>query len=121
MKIDFRKVIFRDESRVTLDGPDGWSKGWIFDDRTAPVTKRREQDGCGIMIWSMIVANKLIGPFKAGDGVKLTSETYRKFLSNTFKWCRSQSRLSKSKYVFRHDNAPSYAANATRNEYHSAS
>ena len=39
MKTDFSKVIFTDESRVTLDGPDGWSKGWVLQDREAPVSK----------------------------------------------------------------------------------
>ena len=66
------------------------------------------------MIWAGIVGNKLIGSFKVDDGVKLTSETYCKFLNNTFfKWYRNQSRSSKAKYVFMHDNAPSHAANAT--------
>ena len=114
IKIDFSKVIFTDESRWTLDGPGGWSKGWILDDRTAPITKRRQQDGGGIVIWTGIVGNKLIGPFKVDDGVTLTSETYCKFLSNTFfKWYRSQKRSSKANYVFMHENAPSHAANAT--------
>ena len=30
MTRDFSKVIFTDESRVTLDGPDGWPKGWVL-------------------------------------------------------------------------------------------
>ena len=114
MKIDFSKVIFTDKSRVTFDGPNGWSKGWILQDITAPITKRRQQDRGRIMIWAGIVWNKLIGPFKDDDDVKLISETYCKFLSNTFfKWDWSQSRSSKTKYVFMYDNAPSYAANAT--------
>ena len=36
MKTDFSKVVFTDESRVTLDAPDGWSKGWVLQDREAP-------------------------------------------------------------------------------------
>ena len=46
--------------------------------------------------------------------MKLISETYCKFLSNTFfKWGWNQSQSSKAKYVFMYDNAPSHAANAT--------
>ena len=29
MKLDFRRVIFSDECRVTLDGPDGFCRGWL--------------------------------------------------------------------------------------------
>ena len=115
MKTDFSKVVFTDESRVTLDGPDGWSKGWVLQDREAPVSKRRQQGGGSIMIWAGIYGDKLIGPYKVDDGVKLTSQSYCQFLDKTFfKWYKSQSRSFKTKCVFMHDNAPSHAANATR-------
>lgn len=29
LKTDFSKVLWTDEMRVTLDGPDGWAHGWI--------------------------------------------------------------------------------------------
>ena len=29
MKTDMNKVIFTDETRATLDGPDGWGKDWV--------------------------------------------------------------------------------------------
>lgn len=60
----FGTVIFTDESRVTLDGPDGWSKGWIFRDREPPSRLRRQQGGGGIMIWAGIVNDQVIGPYK---------------------------------------------------------
>ena len=37
MKVDFSKVIFTDECRASLDGPGGWSKGWILYDESVPV------------------------------------------------------------------------------------
>ena len=36
------------------------------------------------MFWSGIVGDKLIGPFKVPEGVKLTSEIYIEFLKTHF-------------------------------------
>ena len=30
MKTDMKHVLFTDESRATLDSPDGWSRGWVM-------------------------------------------------------------------------------------------
>ena len=114
IKTDFSKVIFTDESRVTLDGPDGWAKGWILHDQTAPTRLRRQQGGGGIMIWAGIVDSEIIGPFKVDDGVKLNSENYCKLLDETFfRWYKSKSRTFKRDCIFMQDNAPSHASKAT--------
>ena len=39
--------------------------------RKALSTKRRQQDGGGIMIWAEIVGNKLIEPFKVDDVIDM--------------------------------------------------
>ena len=33
MKCDFSKVIFTDECRASVDGPDGWSQRWVLHGR----------------------------------------------------------------------------------------
>jgi transposase len=88
---------------VTLDGPDGWAKGWILHDQTAPTRLRRQQGDC-----------EIIGPFKVDDGVKLNSENYCKLLDETFfRWYKSKSRTFKRDCIFMQDNAPSHASKAT--------
>ena len=47
MKTDFRNVLFKDECHATLDGPDGWSSGWILHGRQRGVRIRRQQGGGG--------------------------------------------------------------------------
>ena len=58
------KAIFADECRASLDGPDGWSKGWILHDESVPLRLWRQQGGIGVMFCSGIVGEKLVGPFR---------------------------------------------------------
>jgi len=115
MKLDFSKVIFTDACRTTLDGPDGWSKGWVCNDSSIPSRLRRQQGGGGVMFWAAIVGDELIGPFRVPEGVKMNSEAYVRFLTkNFFPWYRAQRRTFKLKCVFTHDNAPAHASRFTR-------
>ena len=43
MKLDFSNVVFTDESRVTLDGPDGWRRGWVINENRPPGIIRCQQ------------------------------------------------------------------------------
>ena len=115
MKLDFNKVIFTDECRATLDGPDGWRKGWVIEGGQAPWVARRQQGGGGVMFWAGIVKDRLIGPYKVDSSVKMNSETYSQFLNDSFfKWYKRQSRQFKLTCTFMHDNAPAHASKYTR-------
>ena len=115
MKLDFNKVIFTDECRATLDGPDGWWKGWVIEGEQAPWVARRQQGGGGVMFWAGIVKDRLIGPFKVDSSVKMNSETYSQFLDESFfKWYKRQSRQFKLTCTFMHGNAPAHASRYTR-------
>ena len=114
MKSDMKYVLFTDESRATLDGPDGWAKGWVINGDQAPVRRRRQQGGEGVMIWAGIIGGELIGPVRVPQGVKLTSATYCQFLKNVLEEWLEEVPLSRlKKVVFMHDNAPCHAAKAT--------
>ena len=115
MKINFETVIFTDECRATLDGPDGWSRGWVRTGVPVPIRMRRQQGGGGVMIWAGIVNNTLIGPFRVPEGVKINSKTYIDFLKKNFMpWYRKQPLAFKRKTTFMQDGAPAHSAQLTK-------
>ncbi|KAM9811568.1 uncharacterized protein LOC133155363 isoform X2 [Syngnathus typhle] len=73
MKTNFQTVLFTDECRATLDGPDGWSRGWLVDGHHSPTRLRRQQGGGGVMFWAGIMGRERLGPFRVPEGVKMTS------------------------------------------------
>jgi transposase len=114
IKCDFSRVIFTDECRATLDGPDGFSRGWVGHGFETPFRVRRQQGGGGVMFWAGICGDTLIGPFMVEEGVKMNSEAYCDFLTqNFFKWYKSQTLSFKRKCIYMHDNAPSHASKYT--------
>jgi transposase len=114
MKTDMKHVLFTDESRATLDGPDGWAKGWVFHGDDCPTRMRRQQGGGGVMFWAGIIGDDVIGPFRVPEGVKLTSTTYCQFLKDALDpWLDDLPLSVLKKIIFMHDNAPSHAAKAT--------
>ncbi|KAJ1109037.1 hypothetical protein NDU88_006406 [Pleurodeles waltl] len=112
LKTDFSKVLWTDEMRVSLDGPDGWARGWIGKGQRAPVRLRRQQGGGGVLVWAGIIKDELVGPFRVEDGVKLNSQSYCQFLEDTFfkQWYRKKSASFKKNMIFMQDNAPSHAS-----------
>uniref|UniRef100_A0A3Q3LHN4 Tc1-like transposase DDE domain-containing protein n=1 Tax=Mastacembelus armatus TaxID=205130 RepID=A0A3Q3LHN4_9TELE len=112
LKTDFIKVLWTDEMRVTLDGPDGWARNWISNGHRAPLRLRRQQGGGGVLVWTGIVKDELVGPFRVEDGLKLSSQTYCQFLEETLfkQWYRKKSASFKKTMIFMQDNAPSHAS-----------
>ena len=66
-------VIFTDETRATLDGPDGWSKGWVGFEGKLHHRFRRHQGYGGAMLWAGIIDNELVGPIMVREGVKINN------------------------------------------------
>ena len=114
MKTDMKHVLFTDESRATLDGPDGWSRGWVIRGDQCPTRIRRQQGGGEVMLWAGIVGDELVGPFRVKEGVKLTSQTYCQFLKSFLEpWLEDVPLSRLRNLIYMHDNAPSHAAKAT--------
>jgi hypothetical protein len=115
MKLNFSNVIFTDECRATLDGPDGFARGWILDGLDVPSHLRRQQGGGGVMFWAGLYGNTVVGPFRVPDGVKMNSSGYTTFLSTHFlPWYRSIPAGKRKTFVFMQDNAPSHASKHTK-------
>lgn len=114
MKTNFQTVLFTDECRATLDGPDGWSSGWLVDGHPVPTRLRHQQGGGGVMFWAGIMGRELVGPFRVPESVKMTSAKYVEFLTDHFlPWYRRKNYAFRNKIIFMHDNAPSHAAKNT--------
>ena len=76
MTTNFSKVVFTDEARATLDGKDGWSKGWVGNGCASLSRFRRPQGGGGIMIWVGIIGGIMVRPWRVSQEIKITTETY---------------------------------------------
>ena len=55
-----KMVLFTDDTRATLDVPDGWGKGWVGNN----IRFRRQQGEGGFMIWAGIIGDELVGPVR---------------------------------------------------------
>ena len=63
------------------------------------------------MFWAAIIGNKLVGPFRVADGVKMTAKLYIDFIKeHLVPWHKKKNLSFRKKMVFMHDNAPSHAA-----------
>lgn len=114
LKTDFNNVLFTDECRATVDGPDGWSKVWVSNGAQTPFRIRRQQGGGGVMFWSGIIGEDLLGPFKVPEGLKITSKTYTEFLKDNLEPWLDDLPLSRwRKLIFMQDNATSHSAKNT--------
>jgi transposase len=111
LKEDFKKVLWTDESRATLDGPDGWDRGWLLSTSQPQIRLRRQQGGGGVMVWAGIIGSEVVGPFRVREGVKLNSESYCTFLKeNLLPWLKSKNKRFRSTIMLQQDNAPSHAS-----------
>jgi transposase len=115
IKQDMQFVLFTDETRATLDGPDGWAKGWVGIGGKLHHRFRRHQGGGGVMVWAGIINNEIVGPIMVREGVKINSANYCQLLSEALlPWLDEQSLSLRKKLVFMQDNAPAHSARATK-------
>lgn len=75
-KVDFQRVIFSDEKRFSMDGPDNWSS-YVMGNKNL-IRKKRQCGGGSLMIWMMVMPNGLLS-YHLIDG-KFNSLKYKTML-----------------------------------------
>ena len=53
-----------------MPGPDGWSSGWLALGTPVPTRLRHQLGGGGVVFWTAIVGDKIVGPFRVPKGFK---------------------------------------------------
>lgn len=93
------KVVFSDEKRFNMDGPDSWSS-WVREGQQI-VRNKRQQGGVNVQVWGMLTPNHYLMVFKLDQRSK--SKDYIKFLSSTVKPILDAS--FDEDYILQQDNA----------------
>ena len=73
-----------DEAQATLDGLDRWRRSWLLKNTSPRLRYRRQQRGCGVIIWTGIIGNEIVGSFLVPDGLEMNSANYCTFLDENF-------------------------------------
>ena len=109
-KAEWSNVIFSDEKKFNLDGPDGLMHYWK-DHRKKPLYfSRRAFDGGSLMVWGAICTN---GKSKLAilDG-KQTADSYVSTLNNFLVPLLGENQTESA--IFQHDNASIHTAHLTK-------
>lgn len=110
LKNDFSKVLFRYKCEVNLDGSDSQASGWVMNNQSVGTQVRRQQGGRGVIFWAGIIGDKVIGPNKVEQVVKLDSNGYYKLFIT---WYKTLKYGEKNKFIFQQVYTPSHVSNKT--------
>lgn len=108
---EWNSVIFSDEKKFNLDGPDGFQYYWHDLQSTPQIFSNRVQGGGSVMIWMAFCASGRTRVFfidsrmNAGSYVSLLSDSLVPFVNENFE----------KNYFFQQDNAPCHRAKTTKN------
>ncbi|KAA8499347.1 Transposable element Tc3 transposase [Porphyridium purpureum] len=107
---EHRKVIFTDEKKFNLDGPDGYSGQWV---RTGelPDRVRRHTSGGSVMFWMAISSAGKMALLKTP--ARITSENYVAMLESS-RVATIFGETHPEGWTFMQDNAPAHAARNTK-------
>lgn len=107
---NWTKIIFSDEKRFSLDGPDQWSYYWHDLRKEPELFQTRQSGGGGLMVWGAFSAKGLTelhiceGSINSSYYCKILEDNLLPYIKEKFK----------RQYTFQQDNAPVHCSNMTK-------
>lgn len=101
-KDEWRKVLFTDEKKFNLDGPDGWAYYYHDLRKEEKVFSKRQMGGGSVMIWGGIGFNQRTDIVMISG--RINSKDYLALIENQLK--KYFEKESKDNVLFQQDNAP---------------
>lgn len=102
-------VIWSDEKKFNLDGPDGWSYYWHDIRKEERIFARRVQGGGSVMIWGAFCGSRKLEIVVIDN--KMNADKYINLLGQGLKTFYD---FSDRPLIFQQDNAPCHSANKTQ-------
>lgn len=99
-------VVFSDEKKFNLDGPDGWKLYWHDLRREKEIFSKRQLGGGSVMVWGCFSFNG-VGPL-AIISERLNSEGYRAILDKCL--VPNGEAMGGPEWIFQQDNAPIHSS-----------
>lgn len=106
----WKKVVFSDEKKFNLDGPDGWQYYWHDLRKEPQYFSRRVQGGGSVMVWAAF-GDRGKTPITFLEG-RQTATLYQNTLNSHL--LPYGHRIGGRQWVFQQDNAPIHSAGTTR-------
>jgi transposase len=106
-RVDWTKVVFSDEKRFSLDGPDNWCS---YAREMSPVQRNRRQQGGGsVMVWGVLLSNGDLLLEEVSE--RMNSDVYINLLKNKgLPFIRD---CAGDDFIFQHDNCSIHVSKKT--------
>lgn len=106
----WKRVVFTDEKRFSLDGPDGCRYYWHDLRKEPKVISRRPQGGGGVMVWGAISYSGAVQIiFIEGS---LNAQKYLELMQSVRGIIRNK--MDTDEFIFQQDNAPAHSARVVK-------
>lgn len=108
---EWNKIIFSDEKKFNLDGPDGFQYYWHDLRREPQYFSKRVQGGGSVMVWAACASNgKTVLVFLNGS---MDSTVYQKILENSLLPVGTS--IGGENWIFQQDNAKPHTSKSSKN------
>ncbi|CAD6192399.1 unnamed protein product [Caenorhabditis auriculariae] len=109
MATDWNKIIFSDEKKFNLDGPDGYAHYWRDLRKDPMYFSKRNFGGGSLMVWAAFCGNGTVA--LSFIGTRTNSQDYQQLLAQHL--LPSLRRRRRANMIYQQDNASVHASNST--------